>query len=79
MTAEDELAQQKQNQDTAEMKAKYKECREAEGQLRDIEERLGKLLQRCGLRCGYDWLGVAVRFLKKRIKERKKSHHEHCQ
>ena len=42
LTAEEELAQQRQNQDTAEMKAKYKECREAEGQLRDIEERLGE-------------------------------------
>ena len=42
-TAEDELQEQLDNMATPEMKAKYKECREAEAQLASLEQRLGKL------------------------------------
>lgn len=41
-TAEDDLAEQKLNEHTFEMTAKYKECTEAEAQLRVIEDRLGE-------------------------------------
>ena len=42
-TAEDELQEQLDNMATPEMKAKYKECREAEAQLASLEQKLGKL------------------------------------
>jgi hypothetical protein len=41
--AEEELQEQAKTQDTPEMKAKHKECQEAEEQLRAIEGRLGNL------------------------------------
>ena len=41
-TAEDELQEQLDNMATPEMKAKYKECREAEAQLASLEQKLGK-------------------------------------
>ena len=40
-TAEDELQEQLDNMSTPEMKAKYKECREAETQLANLEKQLG--------------------------------------
>ena len=40
-TAEDELQEQLDNMATPEMKAKYKECREAESQLTALEKQLG--------------------------------------
>lgn len=41
-TAEEELQEQLDNMSTPEMKAKYKECREAEAQLASLEQKLGK-------------------------------------
>ena len=41
-TAEEELQEQLDNMSTPEMKAKYKECREAEAQLANLEQKLGK-------------------------------------